>query len=79
MLCVCNDWGFSGPPRLRIWEDGTLEILKVSQEDEGSYTCFAENDRGKDNSTGSLTVTGQTSANAALGVWRCVGALGFCY
>ena len=56
LCCVCND---SPVPRVRIWEDGTLEILNVSQDDEGWYTCFAENDQGKDNSTGSLSVTGQ--------------------
>lgn len=42
-----------------IWEDGTLEIVNVTQADEGRYTCFAENDRGKANSTGSLVVTGE--------------------
>lgn len=45
--------------RVFIWEDGSLEILNVMRADEGSYTCFAENDRGKDNSTGSLLVTGK--------------------
>ncbi|KAF3688613.1 Contactin-1a F3/F11/contactin Neural cell recognition molecule F11 Precursor [Channa argus] len=41
--------------RVFIWEDGSLEILNVTQADQGRYTCFAENDRGKANSTGSLT------------------------
>lgn len=45
--------------RVFIWEDGSLEILNVTRADEGRYTCFAENDRGKDNSTGSLLVTGK--------------------
>lgn len=44
--------------RVLIWEDGSLEILNVTRADEGRYTCFAENDRGKANSTGSLLVTG---------------------
>lgn len=44
--------------RVFIWEDGSLEILNVTRADEGSYTCFAENDRGKANSTGSLLVLG---------------------
>lgn len=44
--------------RMFIWEDGSLEILNVTRTDEGKYTCFAHNDRGKANSTGSLTVTG---------------------
>lgn len=42
-----------------IWEDGSLEILNVTRADEGPYTCFAENNRGKANSTGSLQVTGK--------------------
>lgn len=42
-----------------IWDDGSLEILNVTRADEGRYTCFAENDRGKANSTGSLIVTGK--------------------
>lgn len=47
------------PPRVFIWEDGSLEILNVTRADEGRYTCFAENDRGKANSTGSLLVLGK--------------------
>lgn len=46
--------------RMLIWDDGSLEILNASKSDEGSYTCYAENDRGKSNSTGTLTITGQT-------------------
>lgn len=38
--------------------DGTLEILNATRNDEGLYTCFAENDRGKANSSGYLTITG---------------------
>lgn len=40
--------------------DGSLEIRNISKSDEGAYTCFAENNRGKANSTGSLTVTGKS-------------------
>lgn len=47
--------------RVFIWEDGSLEILNVTRADEGRYTCFAENDRGKANSTGSLQVTGKSN------------------
>ncbi|KAM8890784.1 contactin-1a isoform 2-T2 [Spinachia spinachia] len=46
--------------RVFIWEDGSLEILNLTRADEGRYTCFAENDRGKANSTGSLMVTDST-------------------
>lgn len=46
--------------RVFIWEDGSLEILNVTRADEGRYTCFAENDRGKANSTGSLLVLGES-------------------
>lgn len=43
--------------RMYIWDDGSLEILNVTVTDEGRYTCFAENDRGKANSTGTLSIT----------------------
>ncbi|XP_034735560.1 contactin-1a-like isoform X1 [Etheostoma cragini] len=51
--------------RVFIWEDGSLEILNVTRADEGRYTCFAENDRGKANSTGSLLVTDSTKITMA--------------
>lgn len=51
--------------RVFIWEDGSLEILNVTRADEGRYTCFAENDRGKANSTGSLSVTDATRITLA--------------
>ncbi|KAG7252388.1 hypothetical protein CRUP_038123, partial [Coryphaenoides rupestris] len=41
--------------------DGSLEILNATQNDEGVYTCLAENDRGKANSSGTLTITDGTS------------------
>uniref|UniRef100_A0A3B4A4E7 Uncharacterized protein n=1 Tax=Periophthalmus magnuspinnatus TaxID=409849 RepID=A0A3B4A4E7_9GOBI len=47
--------------RISIMFDGTLEILNATKNDEGFYTCFAENDRGKGNSTGYLTITEATS------------------
>ncbi|XP_067855986.1 contactin 1b [Heptranchias perlo] len=46
--------------RISIWANGTLEIRGLTDADEGSYTCFAENDRGKANSTGTLSVTEPT-------------------
>ncbi|XP_028666776.2 contactin-1 isoform X1 [Erpetoichthys calabaricus] len=51
--------------RILIWADGSLEILNVTKLDEGKYTCFAENDRGKANSTGSLSVTDATKITLA--------------
>lgn len=51
--------------RVFIWEDGSLEILNVTRADEGRYTCFAENDRGKANSTGALLVTESTKITLA--------------
>ncbi|XP_035379424.1 contactin-1a isoform X2 [Electrophorus electricus] len=55
----------SNSSRIFIWEDGSLEIRNVTKSDEGKYTCFAENDRGKANSTGSLTVTDATKITLA--------------
>ncbi|XP_041933918.1 neuronal cell adhesion molecule a isoform X7 [Alosa sapidissima] len=46
--------------RYSVWLDGSLEIFNATNEDEGVYTCFAENDRGKANSTGTLTITDAT-------------------
>lgn len=46
-------------PRISILFDGSLEILNASKHDEGVYTCFAENNQGKANSSGYLTITGQ--------------------
>uniref|UniRef100_A0A8C7SZX3 Contactin 1 n=1 Tax=Oncorhynchus mykiss TaxID=8022 RepID=A0A8C7SZX3_ONCMY len=51
--------------RVLIWEDGSLEILNVTEADEGRYTCFAENNRGKANSTGSLSITGKLQTHNA--------------
>ncbi|XP_039989807.1 contactin-1a-like [Xiphias gladius] len=55
----------SNSTRVFIWEDGSLELLNVTRADEGRYTCFAENDRGKANSTGSLLVTESTKITLA--------------
>nr|XP_023671888.1 contactin-1a-like isoform X1 [Paramormyrops kingsleyae] len=55
----------SNTSRIRIWEDGSLEILNVSKVDEGKYSCFAENNRGKANSTGSLSITEATKITLA--------------
>lgn len=44
---------------ISILFDGSLEILNATKNDEGVYTCFAENGRGKANSSGYLTITGQ--------------------
>lgn len=55
----------SNSTRVFILEDGSLEILNVTRADEGRYTCFAENDRGKANSTGSLLVTDSTKITLA--------------
>lgn len=44
---------------ISILLDGSLEILNATKNDEGIYTCLAENDRGKANNSGYLTITGQ--------------------
>ncbi|KAG9490214.1 contactin-1 isoform X2 [Eleutherodactylus coqui] len=46
--------------RVAIWDDGSLEIINITVLDEGSYTCFAENNRGKANSTTTLSVKAAT-------------------
>ncbi|KAM8972050.1 contactin-1 [Pelodytes ibericus] len=51
--------------RVSIWEDGSLEIINITKLDEGNYTCFAENDRGKANSTAKLSVTAATKITLA--------------
>uniref|UniRef100_A0A1A8NW40 Contactin 1 n=3 Tax=Nothobranchius pienaari TaxID=704102 RepID=A0A1A8NW40_9TELE len=55
----------SNSSRVFIWEDGSLEILDVTQADAGRYTCFAENDLGKANSTRPLLVTESTKITLA--------------
>ncbi|KAJ8382833.1 hypothetical protein SKAU_G00036110 [Synaphobranchus kaupii] len=55
----------SNSSRIHIWYDGSLEILNVTKMDEGRYTCFAENEMGKANSTGSLSVTEATKITLA--------------
>ncbi|XP_037539657.1 contactin-1a [Nematolebias whitei] len=55
----------SNSTRVFIWLDGSLEILNVTRADEGRYTCFAENDLGKANSTRPLLVTESTKITLA--------------
>uniref|UniRef100_A0A8C0GN41 Contactin-1 n=1 Tax=Chelonoidis abingdonii TaxID=106734 RepID=A0A8C0GN41_CHEAB len=51
--------------RISIWDDGSLEIVNITKLDQGSYTCFAENNRGKANSTGTLEITEATKITLA--------------
>ncbi|XP_069012912.1 contactin 1b [Embiotoca jacksoni] len=51
--------------RIAIMFDGSLQILNATKNDEGLYNCFAENDRGKANSSGYLTITEATSLTVA--------------
>ncbi|MEQ2309240.1 Contactin-1 [Ameca splendens] len=44
--------------RVSVMPDGSLEIRNATKNDEGFYTCLAENDRGKANSSGYLIITG---------------------
>uniref|UniRef100_A0A670JFC4 Contactin 1 n=1 Tax=Podarcis muralis TaxID=64176 RepID=A0A670JFC4_PODMU len=46
--------------RIRIWYDGSLEIINVTAADAGNYTCFVENNKGKANSTTTLLTTAAT-------------------
>ena len=50
---------FSHLNRILIWEDGSLEINNITRNDGGIYTCFAENNRGRANNTGTLVITGK--------------------
>uniref|UniRef100_A0A665TNM8 Contactin 1b n=1 Tax=Echeneis naucrates TaxID=173247 RepID=A0A665TNM8_ECHNA len=43
--------------RISINFDGSLEILNATKNDEGTYICFAENDRGKANSSEATSIT----------------------
>ncbi|XP_052400437.1 contactin-1a [Carassius gibelio] len=51
--------------RIFIRPDGSLELLNITKSDEGRYTCFAENNRGRANSSGSLSVTDATKITLA--------------
>uniref|UniRef100_A0A7M4FX32 Contactin 1 n=1 Tax=Crocodylus porosus TaxID=8502 RepID=A0A7M4FX32_CROPO len=51
--------------RIHIWDDGSLEILNITKLDEGTYTCFAENNRGKANNSGTLEITEATKITLA--------------
>lgn len=55
----------SNSTRVFVWEDGSLEILNVTWADRGHYTCFAENNQGRANSTGSLSITEATKITLA--------------
>lgn len=62
---------------ISILFDGSLEIRNATKNDEGFYSCFAENDRGKANSSGYLTITGQHVSTSVserqheVGLWGC--------
>ncbi|ETE59261.1 Contactin-1, partial [Ophiophagus hannah] len=51
--------------RIRIWYDGSLEIINVTAVDAGNYTCFVENNKGKANSSSALIITAATRITLA--------------
>ncbi|XP_059391994.1 contactin-1a-like [Carassius carassius] len=51
--------------RIFIRPDGSLVLLNITRTDEGEYTCSAENERGRANSSGSLSVTDATKISLA--------------
>ncbi|XP_067913839.1 contactin-2 [Heterodontus francisci] len=55
----------SNNTRRTIFPDGTLRIQNISRMDEGKYTCFAENYKGKANSTGTVSVRDATKITLA--------------
>lgn len=56
LVCVCL---FVPNSRSEIQNDNSLRISRVSAEDEGTYTCVAENSVGKSEASGSLSVHGK--------------------
>lgn len=50
---------FPSKPRSEIQNDNSLRISRVNAEDEGTYTCVAENSVGKSEASGSLSVHGK--------------------
>lgn len=53
----CGEWS-----RYEIRSDHSLWIDQVSSEDEGTYTCVAENSVGRAEASGSLSVHGEGSS-----------------
>ncbi|XP_043572414.1 contactin-2 [Chiloscyllium plagiosum] len=55
----------SNSTRTTVFANGTLRIRNISRMDEGKYTCFAENSKGKANSTGIVSVRDATKITLA--------------
>lgn len=49
-------WGL---PRWEVLPDNTLRISRLQVEDEGTYTCVADNSVGRSEASGTLTVHGK--------------------
>lgn len=47
------------PPRWEVLPDNTLRISRLQVEDEGTYTCVADNSVGRSEASGTLTVHGK--------------------
>lgn len=64
--CMCNSSHHkavicslsSGGCRFEIRSDNTLRLLKVREEDEGTYTCVTENSVGRTEASAMLQVHG---------------------
>lgn len=52
-------WARGFLPRWELLADNTLRISQVRVEDEGTYTCVAENSVGKSEASGTLIVRGK--------------------
>lgn len=48
-----------GSPRWEVLPDNTLRISRLQVEDEGTYTCVADNSVGRSEASGTLTVHGK--------------------
>ena len=52
-------WALGSLPRWELLADNTLRISRVRAEDEGTYTCMAENSVGRSEASGTLIVRGK--------------------
>ncbi|XP_053785859.1 neural cell adhesion molecule L1-like protein isoform X1 [Desmodus rotundus] len=52
-------------PRYRVFDNGTLQVSRATEEDAGSYTCWVENAKGKTAVTASLDIRKATTVRVS--------------